>query len=417
MSKRVLFVTNSGGLGGASRDLLSLLGRLPAGRIEPVVVVAEAGPFSAEVEALGVKTVRVAQPWWVTSGTVDAWLYSMRLLPKAVEGLRSIIREEDIAAVVTNVAVVPAGALAASIEGKPHAWIVREFVGHGGFLGPLDPATMHGCMGALSARVVCVSETLAASVRKTVGQEKVAVVYSGVDTARFADCALDCDSRVIVSVGATTPEKGLDDLVEAAGILAGKTPKFTVRIVGEFDHLTYRAKIEKRLKSLGIQHCFQFSGFQKDIRPCFRRAAIYCNPSHTEGMGMTIVEAMAAGLPVVATDCGGPRDLVEDGKTGMLVPVKSPDALASALEQMLADSGRRKVMGEAGRRRALKLFDLKVTVPQLVGMIEEVIQSPSAAQSKPVAELLMKFLEVGGPRILMGKKWKLLQLMGKAISQ
>ena len=55
---------------------------------------------------------------------------------------------------------------------------------------------------------------------------------------------------------------------------------------------------------------------------------------------MTIVEAMAAGLPVVATDCGGPRDLVEDGKTGMLVPVKSPEALARALEQMLADSGR-----------------------------------------------------------------------------
>lgn len=414
MNKRVLFVTNSGGLGGASRDLLSLLGRLRTSRIEPVVVVAEPGPFGAEVEALGIKTVRVAQPWWVTSGSVDAWLYSIRLLPKAVESLRSVICKEDIAAVVTNVAVVPAGALAASMEGKPHAWIVREFMGHGGFLGPLDPATIYGCMGALSTRVVCVSNTLAASVRRTTGQEKVAVVYSGVDTARFADCAPDYDSRVIVSVGTTTPEKGLDDLVEAAGILAGKTPKFTVRIVGEFDHLTYKAKIERRLKSLGIQNCFQFSGFQKDTRPCLRRAAICCNPSHTEGMGMTIVEAMAAGLPVVATDCGGPRDLVEDGKTGVLVPVKNPETLAGALEQMLADPGRRKVMGEAGRRRALELFDLKTTLPQLAGILEEVIQSSPAAQSKPLAELMMKLLEVGGPRILMGKKWKLLQLMGKA---
>ncbi|MFA6564744.1 MAG: hypothetical protein WCV00_22750, partial [Verrucomicrobiia bacterium] len=72
MSKRVLFVTNSGSLGGASLNLLPVLEGMLADGIEPVVVLAEEGPFNAEVEALGVRTVRVDQPWWVTSGTVDA---------------------------------------------------------------------------------------------------------------------------------------------------------------------------------------------------------------------------------------------------------------------------------------------------------------------------------------------------------
>lgn len=381
------------------------------GRIEPVVVLAEDGPFNAKVEALGVRTVRVEQSWWVTSGTVDAWLYSMRLLPKAVESIRSIIRRENITAVVTNASVIPAGALAAAIEEKPHLWIAREFVGQGGFLGPLDTTTIHGCMGALSVCVVCVSKTLAAVVMRTVGQEKVAVVHSGVDTARFADCALDCDSRVIVSIGTTTPEKGLDDLVEAAGILAEGTSKFTVRVVGDFDHLTYRTKVERRLKSLGIQQYFQFTGFQTDTRPSLHRAAIYCSPSHTEGMGMTIVEAMSAGLPVVAADSGGPRDIVEEGKTGMLVPVKNPEALAEALREVLTNPKLAASMGEAGRKRARQRFDVDMTVPLMVEQLERVLTAKPDKAVAPLARWLVQLLSVGGPRILLGKKLKLFQFL------
>ncbi|OGV52479.1 MAG: hypothetical protein A2X49_09190 [Lentisphaerae bacterium GWF2_52_8] len=411
MNKRILFITNSGSLGGASLDLLSLLGRLPVARIEPVVVVAEDGPFNAKVEALGVRTVRVEQPWWVTSGTVDAWLYSMRLLPKAVESIRSIIRKEDITAVVTNVSVIPAGALAAAIEEKPHLWIVREFVGQGGFLGPLDTTMIHGCMGALSVCVVCVSETLAAVVREKIGGEKIAVVHSGIETGRFSGCTPDHDSQAIVSIGATTPEKGLDDLVEAAGILIRKGSEFSVRVVGDFDHLTYRAKVERRLKFLGIQQCFQFTGFQTDTRPSLHRVAIYCSPSHTEGMGMTIVEAMSAGLPVVATDSGGPRDLVEEGKTGMLVPVKKPEALAEALREVLTNPKLAASMGEAGRKRARQRFDVDTTVPLMVEQLERVLMAKPDKAVAPLARWLVQLLSIGGPRILLGKKLKLFQFL------
>ena len=84
-------------------------------------------------------------------------------------------------------------------------------------------------------------------------------------------------------------------------------------------------------------------------------------------------------------------------------------ALAAALNQMLADPARRASMGEAGRHRAVEHFDLKSTVPQLAGILEEAAHAPPASQAKPLAQLLMTLLEVGGPRILLGKKWRLLK--------
>ncbi len=413
MKKRILFIANSGRLDGGSLDLFSLLKRMPSDKVESVVVLAEDGLFTAEVEMLGLKTVRINQPWWVACGTLDSWLYSMRLLPKIVEDIRSIIQKEHVSAVVTNASVIPAGALAAAIEGKPHLWIAREFVGRGAMVGPLDTALIHGCMAALSVCVVCVSDTLAASVAETIGWEKVKVVYSGIDTGRFAQCASDHGSHTIVSVGITTHEKGLDDLVEATRILAENKCTFSVRIVGDFDLLPYKGKVERRLISLGIERLFQFINFQKDIRPCLDRAAIACIPSHAEGMGMTIVEAMSAGLPVVATDCGGPRDLIDSGKTGLLVPSERPGALAKALRQVLANPRLAASMGEAGRIRARQRFDVATTVPLMIEHIENALMAKPDTNVAPLAAWLLRLLSISAPRISLGKKWKLLQLLEK----
>jgi glycosyltransferase involved in cell wall biosynthesis len=192
-------------------------------------------------------------------------------------------------------------------------------------------------------------------------------------------------------------------------ILSRKNVAFRIVVVGGFERESYRQEIAKRLHEAKLAEQFELVGYQGELLPFLNRASIYCCPSHTEGMSRVIVEAMAAGLPVVSTDCGGPRDLVEEDKTGFLVPVKDPEALAAALTRMLADPARRVSMGEAGRWRALDLFDLKSTVPQLAGILEEAAHSPPASQAKPLAQLLLTLLEVGGPRVLLGKKWRLLK--------
>jgi len=331
--------------------------------------------------------------------------------------MREVILRENIDLVCTNTSVIPAGALAAALELRCHVWRPHEFVGQGTCKGPLEASTIRGCMAMLSNHIAAGSEILA---REFIGDglaAKVAGVFSGIDCSLYEHCSPDWSGRTILSIAATTPSKGLEDLVEAAVLLNRRGVDNSVVVVGAFDHESYRQQILKKLRTAQIANRFELAGYQEDLLPFLNRASVYCCPSHTEAMSRVAVEAMAAGLPVVATDCGGPRDLVEEGETGMLVPVKDPEALANALEQMLADPGRREAMGEAGRRRALERFDLKATVASLVGVLEAAIQAPPAAQARPFAQLILNLLETSGPRILLGKKWKLFRLMERVVSR
>ena len=406
---RLLFVTNSGSLGGAALALLSEVQRLPADRFSSLVVVPEPGPLVTALTEAGIRTVEIDQPWWTTPGSNDAWLYAMRRLSAAVASLRELIRQESIDLVCTNTSVIPAGAIAAALESRPHVWRPHEFVGQGTVKGPLDAATIRGCIAVLSSHIIAGSEILAKEFARDGLTARISGVFSGIDCSEFADCSPDRNGRTILSIAATTPSKGLDDLVEAAVLLSQRSVDFNVVVVGAFDYESYRSEILHKLRNNGVADRFALVGYQKDLKSFLKRATVYCCPSHTEAMSRVTVEAMAAGLPIVATDCGGPRDLVEEGKTGYLVPVKAPTALAEALTRILSDPARRAGMGEAGRRRAVELFDLKSTVPQLAGILEEAVHSPPACQAKPLGQFLLTLLEVGGPRILLGKKWRLLK--------
>ena len=126
-------------------------------------------------------------------------------------------------------------------------------------------------------------------------------------------------------------------------------------------------------------------------------------------MSRTIIEAMAAGLPVVATDCGGPRDLVRDRETGSLVPVRNPQALAAALEYLLTDSAKRQSQGVSGRAAA-QAFDAETVVPRLIERIEAARHAPAlSAETEAFVTLFLNVLQEAGPRVLLGKKWQLLR--------
>jgi glycosyltransferase involved in cell wall biosynthesis len=96
---------------------------------------------------------------------------------------------------------------------------------------------------------------------------------------------------------------------------------------------------------------------------------IFCLPSHFEGLPMSVIEAMLTGLPVVATDVSGPREQVVAGKTGLLVPPGKVEPLAAALNQLSADAPLRARMGEAGRARALELYDEAIVVARTLDLL------------------------------------------------
>ncbi len=198
-----------------------------------------------------------------------------------------------------------------------------------------------------------------------VGSTRITVIHNGVeppadgalppDVAAIADEARAC----IVSVGRLDEQKGYSYLVEAMALLKKEQPNAVLIVAGDGPHME---ELRARAASRGLDGSVHFVGELQNVGPLLRRACLFALSSLWEGLPYTILEAMAAGLAVVATDVGGCAELVADGETGRLVPPKDPDALAAALLWILRDESRCAAMGAAGEARAAREFSLKACV-------------------------------------------------------
>lgn len=149
----------------------------------------------------------------------------------------------------------------------------------------------------------------------------------------------------LVAMGRLVPQKGFDILLEAIARLSPSHCRPTLRILGDGQE---RGLLEEQARRLGISQQIEFAGVVRSPVAYLRAAKIFVMPSRFEGFPNALCEAMAVGLAVVATDCpSGPSDIVADGKTGVLVAPESPDALATAIGQLLGDEATRQKMAQA----------------------------------------------------------------------
>jgi len=176
-------------------------------------------------------------------------------------------------------------------------------------------------------------------------------------------------SPVAVCVSNFFEYKGHEDLVKAVARVGGELPELTCVLIGRDAGSLEATRVLAR--DLGILERFRFIGARFDVPDFLRAADLFVHPSRQEGFSNAILEAMAAGLPVVACDVGGNPEAVVDGVTGRLVPPRDPTALASAMAEILADPGKGRSMGEAGRERASEQF----SVERMVREIEEMYES------------------------------------------
>lgn len=134
------------------------------------------------------------------------------------------------------------------------------------------------------------------------------------------------------------------------------------------------AQVRSRIEALRLGDHVRLLGPRDDVPALMAAADLVVHPSHEEGFSNTILEAMAAGKAVVATDVGGIPEAVEDGVTGLLVPPCSPDRLAKALLSLLEDPARARGMGDAGRRRVRETFPLAKMVGEIEDLYEEILR-------------------------------------------
>lgn len=212
----------------------------------------------------------------------------------------------------------------------------------------------------LMDHVVCVSDGQAAKVlRAGVPAGRVSVIRNSARPEAFADpdprfraklfAHFPGDAmvrRAVVAAGRLSPEKGFAVLLEAAAGFLAADPGAGVVLFGEGPE---RATLERRVAELGLGERFALPGFTRDLDKYLPWADVAVLPSFTEGLPNVVLEASAAGVPVVATAVGGTPEAVADGETGLLVPPGQPQVLAARIGELLADPDRRQQMGEAGR--------------------------------------------------------------------
>lgn len=214
---------------------------------------------------------------------------------------------------------------------------------------------------------------------------------SGVDTQRFIPDSTDTAGvsaveAVILQASRMLWTKGVGDTVEASRILRERGVEHRLILAGR-THASNPESIPE-----GVLHAWEregelaWIGHSDDMPALYRQATVFCLPSvYREGIPLALLEACASGCPVVTTDMPGCRDVVSHGKNGLVVPVRSPDRLADALEMLIKDAGLRARMGRAGRERTLREFSKELVIDRTLDCYRKILATATEHQGDPIA--------------------------------
>jgi glycosyltransferase involved in cell wall biosynthesis len=330
---RVLIVITLAEIGGAQTYVAALLPAL-AKRFEVTVAAHGPGPLGEAAAGAGAGFVplrhlrRSVNPWRDACALVELVGLMRRLRPDVVHLNSS--KAGVVGRVAARLARVPVCVFTV------HGWSYAPYRGPVRALYRL----LERALAPLTSAIVCVSDHDAAA-----ANGRAVLIRNAVDLAAIPRAMPMASSPRIVSVGRLKEPKDFVTLRRALESI--ERDGWHAMVAGDGPQ---RAELEGGP--------FELLGERDDVRELLAVSDVFVLSSRSEGLPMSVIEAMAAGLPVVATAVGGVPELVVDGETGMLVPPGDERSLASALRRLLADPELRRQMGDAGRRRAEQLFDL-----------------------------------------------------------
>jgi len=365
--KVVLFVIGSLEIGGAERQLQSLVDRLRHTHRCHVYSLQSGGPLKPWFESLrvpvfsgGLQKGDVAQaPWKLIMAEWRLLELIHDIHPSVIHSFLPLItfmgalsgRLARVSLVITS-----RRALGTHQERYP-------------VLRPLDRLATR-----LSHRVTVNSQAVRRDMvkRDKADPSKLVLIYNGVDMNPFEsarslweaqrhELSISEDTKVILTIANLIPYKGHSDLIRAADQVIQRFPGALFLLVGEDRGI--QKDLEQEVSRLGVAQGVRFLGRRNDIPALLGASDLLVLPSHEEGFSNVILEAMAAGLPVVATDVGGNREAVVDGVTGWLAPPKDPGAMAEKILDLLNDREKAVSWGRRGQNRVREVF----TIDRMVG--------------------------------------------------
>ncbi len=369
---KVVFLVPSLSGGGAERATATIASNLDSSIFEPVLLLARDLPRlyqpapELRVETLGLRS------------TLRSLLPLVRFLRRErPDVVYAALPHLNIAAALARFAVSPRPQLVVSVHSNQE----RELsdVRNGRVMQFIMPWVYRS-----AAATVVVSEGIGEELRPVVRDPaRIRVISNPVDVSRIFEQSredvkhpwFEGGYQVITAVGRLTRAKDFPSLLEAFAEVFRLRPMARLLIIGEGEE---RADLERKIGDLGIREAVELPGFLANPFAMVGRSACFVSSSSWEGFSMAIVEAMACGAPVVATDCAyGPAQILGQGRWGVLVQPGAPRELAEAVLSVLDDPGRRQRLSKAGLERA-RDFDTAVILPRLSQILEDVCVSAKA---------------------------------------
>lgn len=384
----ILYVTPSSGPSGANFSLIRLLQNLDRTRFAPLVACPRPVNelLQEEMNALDVPLIPVYMEEWgqmvgeqMSLRRILAWPKRMGLRGRTIVKLARMARQRGIGVVHTNSVLAVEGALAAKLARIPHVWHVRDRVGPEGsvqFRAGLDKAVRR--IRSLSHTIVTISDYVREPFKSLCLPEQLRTIHNSVDLLAYLSAGQQPNhirqefgvppgAPLLATVGHITPEKRQEDFIRAAARIREVFPDAKFLLVGKIldFHHAYHESLKGLIMSLDLQESVIFTGLRRDIPAIFSAIDLMIHPRTNEGFGRVIIEAMAAGKPVVTVRTGGPAEIVQDRVTGRLVKPKDPNELANAAIEILQKPEIAQEMGKMGREDVAQRFTDAVYVANI----------------------------------------------------
>ncbi len=374
---RVAFIDHTARMGGGEIALLNLVNALDRRLVDPVVLLFSDGPLADALRAQHIETHILPLSAAVLDARKDKLGSSSLLkLRAAIEALRHVRRVAKklhalhIDLVHTNSLKADLiGGLAGRLARRRVVWHVRDRIADD-YL-PRKVAWLFRKLCRVVPHFVLANSAATLKTLNLPAEVQTSVVPSGIrhvveiiHDGTLSEAPGDSPrsgAPLIGIVGRISPWKGQHIFLQAAAKVHAVYPATRFTIVGTplFGEEAYERELRELTQSLGLAEVVDFAGFTHDVPGTMRSLTILVHASTTgEPFGQVIIEAMAAGTPVVATDGGGVPEIVQDGMTGLLVPMSDVEAMVGAIQRLLADPAEAARMGARGRQRVLDHFTI-----------------------------------------------------------
>ena len=352
----ILYISSFGDFwGGGQVSLFNLVKNLDTSIFKPHVCLPAKGSLANRLQEHDIDVSIVELP--------NIVVFKVYRNLKALYNLLMLTKKYNINLIHTD---GPRNTFYAGLVGKinklPLVWHVRAYGSD-----KYDRILVH-----LSSMLILVADSLRSRFSWIESDKKLVTIYNGVDLSEFRrkiepfyirrKFSINEDSLLISSIGRLEPLKGQKYLIEACGMIKEKLRDFRLLIVGEIVDSIYHQKCKEVASDFGIQNRVIFSGHLTDINQILNETDIFVLPSLSEGFSRSLIEAMGASKPVVATNVGGNSEAFIDNVSGLIVPPKNIGLLSEKIHFLAQDKNARTKMGDEARKMVEKKFSIERNV-------------------------------------------------------